>query len=105
MKLLYSSSNALVVTHLRNLLESSGVASQIKNEFLYSAAGEIPPTAIWPELWVDETDFEQARVIMEEAMADKSSLPSWRCEKCGEQVEGQFDICWQCGRPRPEAGN
>lgn len=102
MKLLYTSSNALVVNHLRNLLQSEGFDCHLKNEFLYSAAGEIPPTAIWPELWVSEADFDRAQRVMNEALADKSGLPHWRCAKCGELVEGQFDLCWQCGTPRPD---
>ena len=44
-------------------------------KLLYSAAGEIPPTEIWPELWVEESDFEKAQAIMTEALADKSDLP------------------------------
>ncbi len=102
MKLLYSSTNALVVNHLYNLLESEGVACRMKNEFLYSAAGEIPPTEIWPELWVEEADFDEAKTIMTEALADKSDLPKWHCHKCGEWIEGQFDLCWSCGAPHQQ---
>ncbi len=102
MKLLYSSSNALVVTHLRNLLESEGMACRMKNEFLYSAAGEIPPTEIWPEIWVDESDLERAQAIIDAALADKSGLPKWQCSECKEWSEGQFTACWRCGAERPQ---
>ena len=101
MKLLYTSTNALVVNHLRNLLESEGMACLMKNEFLYSAAGEIPPTEIWPELWVEESDFDKAQLIINDALADKSDLPKWHCSECGEQLEGQFTTCWRCGTERP----
>lgn len=97
MKLLYTSSNALVVSHLRNLLEAQRIRCRLKNEFLYSAAGEIPPTEIWPELWVEEADFDEAKMIMDDALADKSGLPKWHCSQCGEWIEGQFDLCWNCG--------
>lgn len=96
-KLLYSSSNALVVNHLRNLIESAGINCQMKNEFLYSGAGEIPPTETWPELWVEELDFDRARAMLDEALSDKSDLPQWQCSQCGEWVEGQFELCWNCG--------
>ncbi len=102
MKLLYTSSNPMMVTHLRNLLESVGIACRMKNEFLYSIAGEVPPTMIWPELWVGESDYEKARSIMHEALADKSDLPQWHCKQCGEWVEGQFDLCWNCGAAHDE---
>ncbi len=26
---------------------------------------------------------------------------SWNCRQCGQQVEGQFDACWNCGALRP----
>lgn len=105
MKLVYSSSNSLLVNHLRNLFESAGIAVQMKNEFLYSAAGELPPTATWPELWVEEADLARAEAVLAEAFADKSDLPHWQCSRCGEWIEGQFDLCWQCGSPRPEGGS
>ena len=102
MKLLYTSSNALVVTHLRNLLESEGMECRLKNEFLYSAAGEIPPTETWPELWVDESDLDRVQTIIDEALADKSDLPKWQCNECKEWSEGQFTACWRCAAERPQ---
>jgi rubrerythrin len=102
MKLLYSSPNALLVAHLRNVLESAGVACHVKNEFLYSAAGELPPTETWPELWVEAADLDRAQDIIDDAVADKSRLPQWRCRECGESIEGQFSSCWRCGAERAE---
>lgn len=102
MKLLYSSPNVLIVNHLRNLLEGEGIACSLKNEFLYSGAGEIPPTEIWPELWVDEGGFEMAKALLDDSFADKSNLPRWQCKRCGEWVEGQFAACWNCGEPDGE---
>ncbi|MCW8918091.1 MAG: DUF2007 domain-containing protein [Gammaproteobacteria bacterium] len=101
MRLLYSSTNALVVAHLRNLLEGAGIVCRMKNEFLYSAAGELPPTEAWPELWVAAADFDRAQALITEATSDKSHLPSWQCGHCGETVEGQFSACWRCGTVRP----
>ena len=25
----------------------------------------------------------------------------WLCPKCGEEVPGNFELCWQCGAFRP----
>src|SRR5262245_29720579 len=25
----------------------------------------------------------------------------WKCPKCGEQIEPQFDSCWKCAGPTP----
>ena len=27
-------------------------------------------------------------------------LTTWTCPNCGEEVEGNFDICWNCGAER-----
>jgi hypothetical protein len=84
------------------VVEGAGIECHIKNEFLYSGAGEIPPTETWPELWVDESDYDRSKALLDEALADKSDLPHWNCPACGEWVEGQFDLCWQCGTARPD---
>lgn len=101
MKLIYSSSNTLLVNHVRNLLEVSGIEVQMKNEFLGGAAGELPPTESWPELWVAEEDLARAQQVID-AFQRAEPLPTWRCPKCGELVEGQFTLCWNCGTSRPE---
>lgn len=28
--------------------------------------------------------------------------PAWTCRRCGEECEGQFAQCWNCGAERPE---
>jgi hypothetical protein len=100
-KLLYSSPNAMLVNHVRNLLEAAGIEARMKNEFLGGGAGELPPTEAWPELWVADEDYPGARRIVDELEQDVA-LPPWRCANCGEEVEGQFSVCWNCGAPRPE---
>lgn len=103
MQLVYSTSNTLLVNHVRNLLETAGIEVQMKNEFLGGGAGELPPTEAWPELWVAEEDFSRAEQVIDE-FQNAESLPAWRCPKCGERVEGQFSVCWNCGTPRPDDG-
>ncbi|WP_422393282.1 DUF7577 domain-containing protein [Mycetohabitans endofungorum] len=26
--------------------------------------------------------------------------PGWHCPRCGERLEAQFTLCWQCDTPR-----
>lgn len=101
MKLVYTSSNALLVNHVCNLLEVAGIEVRMKNQFLGGGAGELPPTEAWPELWVDEADFARAEQVVTEFAQSDSPQPEWTCPNCGEQVEGQFSVCWNCGTPRP----
>jgi len=40
------------------------------------------------------------RVRRGESLKDPKSYRSWRCPGCNELIEGQFEICWKCGRQR-----
>jgi len=102
----YSSQLAPMVGHVRNVLESHGIACIVKNDYLAGAAGELPPTECWPELWVlDDSRFEEALAIVSAASLESLNLVGpesrWRCPTCGEELEGQFTDCWRCGSARP----
>ncbi|CAH9019344.1 DUF2007 domain-containing protein [Candidatus Nitrosacidococcus sp. I8] len=95
MKFIYSAPNLLFVSHCKNLLESHGVNCIIKNENLNSAAGEIPPTECWPELWlIKNEDYQRAAYILN---SERQNQDSWICPSCHESLEEQFDKCWSCG--------
>ena len=68
-----------------------------------AAAGELPPTECWPELWVTEDhQFAKARSLVEAMLAiDMETASDWCCRRCGEDIEGQFSECWNCGIDRP----
>jgi len=104
MKRIYGSHNNLIVGYLRHVLENHGIRCLVRNEHLAGAAGELPPNECWPEIWVTEDHLaDRARRIVEEALgAGRESGEPWRCPACGEQLEGQFELCWHCGAPRPE---
>lgn len=99
MKRIYSEPTPLFIHQLKDLLEEQGIATIIKNEFLAGGVGELPPTEVWPELWVvDKEDKGPAKRIVDEFIqSSKSSPQDWTCNCCGEHIEGQFNICWNCG--------
>ena len=99
-KTVYSAPNISLVSIFRTILEGHGVKCWIKNEFLFAGIGEIPPIECWPQLCVDDNDFSEAKRIVEEAILEKD-MASWKCESCGEEIEGQFTECWNCGKIRP----
>jgi hypothetical protein len=100
MKRVYSEPNPIFIHQLRELLEEKGISSVIKNELLSGGVGELPPTEVWPELWVmNKADCNAAKKVVDEFMQSiKSNLKAWRCVGCGEEIEGQFNICWSCGQ-------
>lgn len=87
--------------HCVNLLNSAGMRAEVRNAYLAGAVGEIPFIEAGPQVWMDErVDPVRARAILDEARRAVAT-PAWRCDGCGETVEGQFTSCWKCGEARP----
>jgi len=87
-------------THLKNLLELSGIDSIIKNTYLGSGAGDLPVFDVSPELWVlDDADAGRAEAVIRDALRPQTGVAGepWRCRQCGESNESQFAACWRCG--------
>jgi len=100
MKLLYTSSDHILVSRLKDVLESEGIACAIKNEVLSGLAPEVPFTETFPELWIqNDTDFDRAEAIKQDwkVPSTTNSARSWQCPNCHEQLEAQFSSCWKCG--------
>jgi hypothetical protein len=100
MKKLTTSPSLVTINHYKNVLESEGIACQIKNEHLGSIVGEMPFVEVWPELWVvNDLDLDRARQLIDEDITAESPGTTWKCKHCAEENEGQFGACWNCGRP------
>ena len=99
MKRVFSSHNAVLVHHARNLLEAEGIATEMRNQMLSSAMGELPPAECQAEVWVvnDEDAPRAFGVLRRPAVAG----PDWHCANCGETLAAQFSQCWKCGAYRP----
>ncbi|PLY02985.1 MAG: DUF2007 domain-containing protein [Desulfuromonas sp.] len=81
------------------LLLQEGIECLLRNEQLFSGLGEIPFVECYPELWVVDAEmFPRAQSLLRQYMADApEKLPEWHCPGCGEQIEGHFNACWNCG--------
>lgn len=96
MKKLTSAETIVTITHYMNVLEAEGIRSEIRNQHLSGVMGEVPVFETWPQLWVEERDLERAGQLIK-MVDDEAPGEPWRCAKCGEQNEGQFAACWNCG--------
>ncbi|MGB6221661.1 putative signal transducing protein [Haloferula sp.] len=106
MKKVYENLEYAMVGHMKSLLESKGIRCEIRNEGGVSVAGEVPFTQVYPELWVlSNADVPAAKKFVDEYRETLGRTPvgaPWKCPSCGEEMEGQFGACWNCGATAPE---
>ena len=100
MKKLTTSESMVMIHHWKNILESEGIACELRNEHLGSIMGEVPFMEVWPQLWiVNDLDFDRAEQLLSADAQAESPTEAWKCRYCGEQNEGQFAACWNCSKP------
>ena len=100
MKRVFSSYNAVLAHHARNLLEAEGIETEVRNHVLASAMGELPPAECQAEVWVmNDADVARATGILRRPAP---AGPGWACA-CGEILGEQFTQCWNCGALRKSA--
>lgn len=96
---LVAGGNLLQAHSWKGMLEACGIAVELRGEALLGGVGELPADLIDVELWVAESQYENARSQLETL---NSESPKWQCVKCHETNEGNFELCWQCGAERSE---
>ena len=85
----------------KELLAGEGIDCLVRNDRLTAALGEIPFVECFPELWVvDEEVYPRAKKLLDAWLSRGHSCETWHCPGCGEQIEGQFSVCWACGSDR-----
>jgi len=96
MKRVYRAASLIQVAHARNVLLTAGIESELRNQYLAGALGDLPMLETWPQLYVEDADEQPAlRALARAAVAPGGA--SWTCEQCGELLEPQFTSCWRCG--------
>lgn len=98
MKRVYTTESLPMVWHMRNVLEQHDIETVIRNDKLFSVAGEVPVTECLPEIWVKNMlDFERAERLINELENSPEILgEDWDCGTCGESNGSNFHVCWNC---------
>ena len=96
MKRVFRAASLVQVAHARNVLLMAGIQSELRNQYLAGALGDLPMLETWPQLFVDDADETAALRALARADAEPRGA-SWTCETCGEVLEPQFTSCWRCG--------
>ncbi|MEC8916782.1 MAG: DUF2007 domain-containing protein, partial [Pseudomonadota bacterium] len=56
--------NVLLVSHVRNVIESAGISATLRNMTLAGGAGELPPDQCEAEVWVAaEAEAQASRLV------------------------------------------
>ena len=100
MKRLLQAPNLALATLWADQLGAAGIEAVVQRAYASGIVGHIPPDQALPEVWVaDDGQLDRARALLHEWQ----HLPhrQWCCRACGEQVEGPFEICWNCGAWAP----
>ncbi|MDE1463720.1 DUF2007 domain-containing protein [Spartinivicinus poritis] len=96
MKLIYTNENRFLVSNAKNLVENSGIAVTLKNEYAAGGMGDLSPLDTWLELWVvDDSDYEKAVQVIESSLSSVDS-EEWNCNNCNEKNDASFEFCWSC---------
>jgi hypothetical protein len=96
MKRVFRAASLIQVAHARNVLLTAGIQSELRNQYLAGALGDLPMLETWPQLYVDDADEQPALRALARAATAPVGAP-WTCEHCGEVLELQFTSCWRCG--------
>jgi hypothetical protein len=96
LKRVFRAASLIQVAHARNVLLTAGIESELRNQYLAGALGDLPMLETWPQLYVDDADEQAALRALARAAAAPIGTP-WICEHCGETLEPQFTNCWRCG--------
>lgn len=104
MKLIHTAKHPAEAHLIKGMLEAEGIRASVLGDQLYGAYGELP---VLPTVWVLEDTLagEADRLVIDflrGGAARKHSHERWTCADCGEDLEGQFTDCWNCGAARPQ---
>jgi hypothetical protein len=105
MKQVYMAKDAPDAELVKDMLEDEGIPAVVFGEDLQRVLTWATPVML-PTVWVlDGTDNDRATELVTQFQAEAREEPetkdTWRCAKCGEDIEPQFAECWNCGAARP----
>ncbi|MBI3865491.1 MAG: DUF2007 domain-containing protein [Planctomycetia bacterium] len=103
----YCARNLIEAEFLKNILADAGIESRVIGDAAVILAGMLQNDEGVPCLWVRRSDESRARGILTDfeqrrngPHSDNDPPATWKCSACGELVDDEFDLCWNCQNPR-----
>jgi hypothetical protein len=94
----YVGDNLTAATLVDNLLKAAGIETVVAPPKAGSRARR--SVYVLEAAQLDEARGIVSKFVRGEPLMAPHSIRSWRCTACNELIEGQFDVCWKCGRPK-----
>ena len=96
---IYSAPVLAQVMHIKHVLEMHDIACHIQGEYRSGAAGELPLTETWAELWVvDPSNVEKAKRLVAELPGRQRGPVRPVLELRGERSRGPGRLRADCSR-------
>jgi hypothetical protein len=103
---IYCAQDVLEAEFLKNILADAGVDARVIGEGTIFT-GALQNEGGIPCIWVRHADEARAREVLDDyarrrgrPRSGDDRRPAWKCSSCGELVEQDFEICWNCQNPR-----
>lgn len=81
---------------IRSYLDQHNIPSQLRNEYTSSVIGELPFMTSSPEVWVDSSLAQTAKILIAKLDAPETQGAEWNCKDCKESNPPNFASCWNC---------
>jgi len=103
MREVYTSQEPALVGYYKSFLDEAGILSFIRNE--YSNNQNVSGAMCFPVLCIiNDADYDEAiRVLKSHQSQENTRVDEWKCPSCSEINPPNFELCWNCHSPRPEA--
>jgi len=103
MQRLYEARDSLEAQMLLDYLGSYHIHAEVLGNYLNGAAGELSAMN-FPVLWImDDEDHVRATELLQVFLQRPQLAPvagPWICASCEAEIDGGFELCWQCGKAR-----
>jgi len=100
MRELFRDRDHTTVVYFRNLLESHGIATILRNEDLStSGLTEIPLPEFYANICIiEDKEYNRARDIIQQVLDEQANASDEEitCLQCSETNPANFEICYNC---------
>ena len=97
---IYLARDSVAAELVRCVLEDAGIAAAVEGAALSTVVGEVPFTAAYPRVIVNDEDAARAAQLIRESGIDHVTRPKTaRCANCGYNLTGLTEPrCPECGQ-------